>query len=83
MEIKIALQNQFSFENHKWHNNKSDDIHIYYVYLWQSGNGGGFTYTRSTDPNLTGYLKKLIILYPNPTTDLFTQTKIYFANSCL
>ena len=54
---------------------ESDDIHIDIMFtFWQSGrtSGGGFTYTRSTDPNLsTGYLKNTdIFLYPNPTTGL-------------
>ena len=54
---------------------ESDDIHIDIMFtFWQSGksSGGGFTYTRSTDPNLSaGYLKNTdIFLYPNPTTGL-------------
>jgi len=54
---------------------ESDDIHIDIMFtFWQSGktSGGGFTYTRSTDPNLsTGFLKNTeIFLYPNPTTGL-------------
>ena len=54
---------------------ESDDIHIDIMFtFWQSGksSGGGFTYIRSTDPNLSaGYLKNTdIFLYPNPTTGL-------------
>ena len=66
-----------------------DDIHIDIMFtFWQSGrtSGGGFTYTRSTDPNLsTGYLKNTdILLYPNPTTglvnanqDIISQIRVY------
>ena len=68
---------------------ESDDIHIDIMFtFWQSGrtSGGGFTYTRSTDPNLsTGFLKNTdIFLYPNPTTglvrtnqDLIEQIRVY------
>ena len=68
---------------------ESDDIHIDIMFtFWQSGrtSGGGFTYTRSTDPNLsTGYLKNTdILLYPNPTTglvranqDIISQIRVY------
>lgn len=68
---------------------ESDDIHIDIMFtFWQSGrtSGGGFTYTRSTDPNLsTGYLKNTdIFLYPNPTTglvrvnqDIISQILVY------
>ena len=68
---------------------ESDDIHIDIIFtFWQSGktSGGGFTYTRSTDPNLsTGFLKnKEIFLYPNPTTglvrtnqDFIEQIRVY------
>ena len=68
---------------------ESDDIHIDMMFtFWQSGrtSGGGFTYTRSTDPNLsTGYLKNTdIFLYPNPTTglvrvnqDIISQILVY------
>lgn len=68
---------------------ESDDIHIDIMFtFWQSGrtSGGGFTYTRSTDPNLSaGYLKNTdIFLYPNPTTglvrvnqDIISQILVY------
>lgn len=68
---------------------ESDDIYIDIMFtFWQSGrtSGGGFTYTRSTDPNLsTGYLKNTdIFLYPNPTTglvrvnqDIISQILVY------
>ena len=68
---------------------ESDDIHIDIMFtFWQSGktSGGGFTYTRSTDPNLsTGFLKNTeIFLYPNPTTglvranqDIISQIRVY------
>ena len=68
---------------------ESDDIHIDIMFtFWQYGrtSGGGFTYTRSTDPNLsTGYLKNTdIFLYPNPTTglvrvnqDIISQILVY------
>lgn len=68
---------------------ESDDIHIDIMFtFWQSGrtSGGGFTYTRSTDRNLsTGYLKNTdIFLYPNPTTglvrvnqDIISQILVY------
>lgn len=68
---------------------ESDDIHIDMMFtFWQSGrtSGGGFTYTRSTDPNLsTGFLKNTdIFLYPNPTTgfvrvnqDIISQILVY------
>lgn len=68
---------------------ESDDIHIDIMFtFWQSGrtSGGGFTYTRSSDPNLsTGFLKNTdIFLYPNPTTglvrtnqDLIEQIRVY------
>ena len=68
---------------------ESDDIHIDMMFtFWQSGrtSGGGFTYTRSTDPNLsTDYLKNTdIFLYPNPTTgsvrvnqDIISQILVY------
>ena len=69
--------------------NESDDIHIDIMFsFWQSGrtSGGGFTYTRSTDPNLSaGFLKNTdIFLYPNPTTgvihanhDIISQIRVY------
>ncbi|MGB2370507.1 MAG: T9SS type A sorting domain-containing protein, partial [Flavobacteriaceae bacterium] len=57
------------------------------ILSWQGGkSGGGFSYTRSTDPNLsTGFLKNIdIFLYPNPTTglvrtnqDLIEQIRVY------
>ena len=68
---------------------ESDDIHIDIMFtFWQSGrtSGGGFTYTRSTDRNLsTGYIKNTdIFLYPNPTTglvrvnqDIISQILVY------
>ncbi|MCH1385904.1 MAG: T9SS type A sorting domain-containing protein [Flavobacteriaceae bacterium] len=68
---------------------ESDDIHIDIMFsFWQSGrtSGGGFTYTRSTDPNLSaGYLKNTdIFLHPNPTTglvranqDIISQIRVY------
>lgn len=68
---------------------ESDDIHIDIMFtFWQSGrtSGGGFTYTRSTDPNLsTGFLKNTdIFLHPNPTTglvrvnqDIISQILVY------
>ena len=67
----------------------SDDIYIdIKITSWSSGDnsGGGFSYTRSTDPNLsTGFLKNTdIFLYPNPTTglvrtnqDLIEQIRVY------
>ena len=72
---------------------ESDDIHIDLTFTsWtggggsQNGGGGGFSYTRSTYPNLsTGYLKNTdILLYPNPTTglvranqDIISQIRVY------
>lgn len=67
----------------------SDDIYIdIKITSWESGSnsGGGFSYTRSTDPNLsTGFLKNTdIFLYPNPTTglvrtnqDFIEQIRVY------
>ncbi|MGB2283131.1 MAG: T9SS type A sorting domain-containing protein [Flavobacteriaceae bacterium] len=66
----------------------TEDIYIDLKILsWQGGkSGGGFSYTRSTDPNLsTGFLKNIdIFLYPNPTTglvrtnqDLIEQIRVY------
>ena len=75
---------------------ESDDIHIDLTFTsWtggggsQNGGGGGFSYTRSTYPNLsTGYLKNTdILLYPNPTTglvranqDIVLQIRVYDFN---
>ena len=68
---------------------ESDDIHIDIMFsFWQSGrtSGGGFTYTRSTDPNLSTEFKNAIdvIVYPNPTTrvihanhDIISQIRVY------
>jgi len=67
----------------------SDDIYIdIKITSWESGSnsGGGFSYTRSTDPNLSaGFLKNTdIFLYPNPTTgvihanhDIISQIRVY------
>ena len=66
----------------------TEDIYIdLKILAWQGGkSGGGFSYTRSTDPNLsTGFLKNTdIFLYPNPTTglvrtnqDLIEQIRVY------
>ena len=68
---------------------ESDDIHIDIMFsFWQSGrtSGGGFTYTRSTDPNLSTEFKNAIeiFVYPNPTTglirtnqDIISQIRVY------
>ena len=68
---------------------ESDDIHIDVTFTsWQSGrsNGGGFTYTRSTNPSLSieGVQDKDIFVYPNPTSgvvqanqDIITKIHVY------
>lgn len=68
---------------------ESDDVHIDIMFtFWQSGrtSGGSFTYTRSTDPNLSVEYKDAtdIIVYPNPTTgfvrlnqDIISQIRVY------
>ena len=68
---------------------ESDDIHIDIMFsFWQSGRtgGGGFTYTRSTDPNLSAAFKDAIdvFVYPNPTTglihanqEIISQIRVY------
>ena len=67
----------------------SDDIYIdIKITSWESGSnsGGGFSYERSTNPNLSaGFLKNTdIFLYPNPTTgvihanhDIISQIRVY------
>ena len=65
----------------------TDNIYIDLKMLsWQQGggNGGGFSYERSTNPNLSVELKNAvnIFVYPNPTIDLFAQTKILFCKLC-
>ncbi|MDG1824327.1 MAG: T9SS type A sorting domain-containing protein [Flavobacteriaceae bacterium] len=68
---------------------ESDDIHIDIMFtFWQHGktNGGGFTYTRSTDPNLSAEFKDTIDVfgYPNPTSglvhanqEIISQIRVY------
>lgn len=49
----------------------SDDIYIDIKFTsWSSGKQGGFTYERSTDPNLSieDYDKAVLRVYPNPST---------------
>lgn len=49
----------------------SDDIYIDIKFTsWSSGKQGGFTYERSTDPNLSieDYDKPVLSVYPNPST---------------
>ena len=66
----------------------SDDIHIKVFFTsWTSnGNGGGFSYRRTTNPNLNVNMveKNKIILLPNPTTgtvsvnqDIVSQILVY------
>lgn len=66
----------------------SDDIHIKVFFTsWTSnGNGGGFSYRRTTNPNLNVNMieKNEIILFPNPTTgnvsvnqDIVSQILVY------
>ena len=66
----------------------SDDIHIKVFFTsWTSnGNGGGFSYRRTTNPNLNVNMieKNEIIIFPNPTTglvrtnqDLIEQIRVY------
>ena len=66
----------------------SDDIHIKVFFTsWTSnGNGGGFSYRRTTNPNLNVNIieKNEIILFPNPTTgivsvnqDIVSQILVY------
>ena len=67
----------------------SDDIYIdIKITSWESGSnsGGGFSYERSTNPNLSaGFLKNTdIFLYTNPTTgviqanhDIISQIRVY------
>ena len=67
----------------------SDDIYIdIKITSWESGSnsGGGFSYERSTNPNLSaGFLKNTdIFLYPNPTIgvihanhDIISQIRVY------
>jgi hypothetical protein len=66
---------------------ESDDIHIDIMFTsWASGKSGGFTYTRSTNPNLSieGVQSKVIFVYPNPTSgvvqanqDIITKINVY------
>ena len=66
---------------------ESDDIHIDIMFTsWASGKRGGFTYTRSTNPNLSieGVQDKDIFVYPNPTSgvvqanqDIITKIHVY------
>lgn len=66
----------------------SDDIHIKVFFTsWTSnGNGGGFSYRRTTNPNLNVNMveKNKVILFPNPTTgtvsvnqDIVSQILVY------
>ena len=67
----------------------SDDIYIdIKITSWESGSnsGVGFSYERSTNPNLSaGFIKNTdIFLYPNPTTgvihanhDIISQIRVY------
>ena len=67
----------------------SDDIYIdIKITSWASGNssGGGFSYERSTNPNLSVEYKDAIdvFVYPNPTTglvrtnhDIIEQIRVY------
>lgn len=66
----------------------SDDIHIKVFFTsWTSNsNGGGFSYRRTTNPNLNVNMveKNKIILFPNPTTgivsvnqDIVSQISVY------
>ena len=66
---------------------ESDDIHIDIMFTsWASSKSGGFTYTRSTNPNLSieGVQDKDIFVYPNPTSgvvqanqDIITKIHVY------
>ena len=52
---------------------ESDDIHIDIIFTyWGGGKSGAFTYTRSTNPNLSieEVQSKDIFVYPNPTSGL-------------
>ena len=69
-----------------------DNIYIDLKLLsWQQGggNGGGFSYERSTNPNLSVEFKNAIdiYVYPNPTTgfvranqDIILQIRVYDFN---
>ena len=66
---------------------ESDDIHIDIMFTyWASSKSGGFTYTRSTNPNLSikGVQSKDIFVYPNPTSgvvqanqDIISKIHVY------
>ena len=86
---KPPLNTQVVLKLTKGTTTESDDIHIDVTFTsWQSGrsNGGGFTYTRSTNPNLSieGAQDKDIFVYPNPTSgvvqanqDIITKIHVY------
>ena len=86
---KPPLNTQVVLKLTKGTTTESDDIHIDVTFTsWQSGesNGGGFTYTRSSNPNLSieGVQSKDIFVYPNPTSgvvqanqDIITKIHVY------
>ena len=90
---KPPLNTQVVLKLTKGTTTESDDIHIDVTFTsWTSGQGGydggggGFTYTRSTNPNLSieGVQDKDIFVYPNPTSgfvqanrDIISKIHVY------
>ena len=84
---KPPLNTQVVLKLTKGTTTESDDIHIDVTFTsWASSKSGGFTYTRSTNPNLSieGVQSKDIFVYPNPTSgvvqanqDIITKIHVY------
>lgn len=66
---------------------ESDDIHIDIMFTdWNTKfEGAGFTYIRSTDPNLNTEFKNTtdIFIYPNPTTGLIRTNQEIISQICV